>query len=179
MKISKNITLIFVLVIFIGCSKDGKVITERTFAELSGNWEVTSYEYEGNTAYRSITTDENWDTSFYGAGWLLDFNIAFAENPNDFSITGNHNVDHFFTDEDGQEFFYYANLERSETGTYTRNSNTSLTFNEGGEYKQGTIQELDETTLKFSTSEFSSETNSENVLISRIRTEIYILHRIN
>ena len=179
MKILKNITLVFILMIFLSCSKDDKNTVERTFAELSGTWEVTSYEYEGNTTYRSITTDENWNTSFFGAGWLLDFSIVFAESPNDFSVTGNHNVDHYFTDQDGQEFFYYANLERSESGTYTRNSNTSLTFNEQGVYKQGTIQELDETTLKFSTSESSSETNSDNVLISTIRTEIYILNRIN
>jgi hypothetical protein len=179
MKILKKSTLILLLVALIGCSKDDSPTPERSFAELTGIWEVKSYEYEGTTAYRAINTNEAWNTSYHGAGWLLNFEMSISESPNNYSFDGDHNVDHYFTDENGQEYFYFANLIRNESGTYTRNSNTGLTFNENGDYKQVTIQELNETTLKFRTSESSSETNSDNVLVSKTRIETYILERIN
>ena len=84
-----------------------------------------------------------------------------------------------FTNEDGQEFYYVGNLERDELGTFTRNGNTGITFNEDGEIKSGTIQELSDTTLKFNMIESGSETDSDNVLITRTRIETYILNRIN
>ena len=178
MKPFKKITLLFLLTVLVGCSKDDNISKELSFAELSGKWEVTSYFYDGTTAYRAINNNEAWNTSYYGTGWLLNFNISFNKNPNNFSVSGDHNVDHYFTDENGQEFFYYANLIRDENGTYTRNSNTNVTFNENGDYKNVTIHELNETTLKFTSSESSSETNSDNVLVSRTRNETYVLTRI-
>jgi len=179
MKTSKKITLIFLLVALLGCSKDDNSSSERSFAELSGTWKITSYSYEGTTSYRSINSNEAWNTSYYGEGWLLSLIFVFSENPNEYSITGNHNIDHYFTDENGEEFFYYANLVRNETGTYVRNSNTNITFNDDGVYKHSIIQELSDTTLKFNMSYSSSETNSENILITRLRNESYIMERIN
>jgi len=179
MKILKKIILILCVVSLFGCSKDSSTSEEISFAPLAGTWEVTSYSYEGTTTYRAINTNESWSTSYVGDGWSLNFNFVFSEDPNDYTVSGDHNVDHYYTDEDGQEFYYVGNLERNELGTFTRNGNTSITFNENGEFKSGTIQELSETTLKFNMSESSSETNSDNVLVSRVRNETYILTRIN
>ena len=167
------------LVCLVGCSKDSSASEEISFASLPGTWEVTSYSYEGTTVYRSINTNESWNTSYVGDGWSLNFNFVFSEDPNDYIVSGDHNIDHYYTDEDGQEFYHVANLERNELGPFIRNGNTSITFNEDGEFKNGTIQELSETTLKFNMSESSSDTNSDNVLVSRIRNETYILNRIN
>jgi len=179
MKILKTTTLIFLLLASLGCAKDDDSTSERIFAELAGTWEVTSYSYQGTAEYRAVDNNGAWNTSYFGEGWLLNFNISFDESPNNFSVVGDHNVDHYYTDENGQEFFYYANLIRNENGTYTRNSNTNLTFNEDGDYKNVTIHELNDTNLKFSSSESSSETNADNVLVSRTRKETYILNRIN
>lgn len=179
MKILKKTTLALLLITLIGCSKDDKTTEEISFAELKGTWEVTSYSYNGTTTYNAINTNEAWSTSYFGDGWSLNFNFVFSENPNDYAVSGDHNVDHYYTNQDGQEYYYVGNLERDELGTFTRNSNTSITFNEDGEIKSGTIQELSETTLKFNMIESSSETDSDNVLITRTRNETYILKRLN
>lgn len=179
MKILQKITLVFLLAAFISCSKDDDTTSERLFSNLSGTWEVTSYSYDGSTAYRAINTSETWNTTYRGEAWQLNFNFAFSENPNDYTIIGDYNVDHYFTDRNGQEIFYFGNLVKDVLGDYTRNSNTNLTLNDNGEYKQCIIHELSDTTLKFSLSESSSETNSDNVLVSKIRNEIYTLKRIN
>jgi hypothetical protein len=179
MKILKTITLILCLASILGCSKDSSTSEETSFASLPGTWEVTSYSYEGTTAYRAINTNESWNTSYVGDGWSLNFNFVFSEDSNDYIVSGDHNIDHYYIDEDGQEFYYVGNLERNELGTFIRNGTTSITFNEDGEFKSGTIQELSETTLKFNMSESSSETNSDNVLVSKVRIETYILNRIN
>lgn len=179
MKKLKKSTLIFLLISLLGCSKDDSSSAERTFADLSGTWEVTSFSYNGTTTENDIETNESSVTSYYAEGWMLDFRVTFQENPNNYSFNGNYNIDYYYTNENGEEYLFYGNLNKNDNGTYVRNSNTNLTFNEGGDYKHVTIHELNDTTLKYSTHETSSETNSDNILISRTRTETYIFERNN
>jgi len=179
MKNLKKSTLILLLIVLLGCSKDDSSSSERSFSELSGTWEVTSFSYNGTTTNNDIETNESWSTSYYAEAWMLDFRVTFEENPNSYSFNGNYNIDYYFTNVDGQEYYYYANLDKDDNGIYVRNSNTNLTFNENGDYKHITIHELNETTLKYTSHETSSETTSENVLETRTRTETYIFERSN
>ena len=179
MKKLKKSTLIFLLISLLGCSKEDSSSEERTFADLSGTWEVTSFSYNGSTTFNDIETNESWGTSYHAEGWMLDFRVTFQENPNNYSFNGNYNVDFYYTYPDGEEYLFYGNLDKDDNGTYVRNSDTNLTFNEGGVFKHVTIHELNDSTLKYSTHETSSITTSENILETRTRTETYIFERNN
>ena len=163
MKTLLKFTLFFAGIAFLSCSKDD-ANQEKKFAELTGNWEVTSYSYQGNTEFRSINSNETWSTSYVGDGWLMNFNFVFSENPNTYAINGQHRIDHYFTDRNGNEYYYSTELNRDEVGTFTRNNNTSLTFNVNELFKEGFIVDLNDTTLKFNITFSSSETDDDNIL---------------
>ena len=70
MKILKTNTLILLLLTLIGCSKDDGSSSERSFAELTGTWEATSYFYEGTARYNAIDINEqNYEIGKSQVNW--------------------------------------------------------------------------------------------------------------
>ena len=178
MKIFKKTTLILVLTTLIGCSKDSPK-DEITFADLKGTWEVTFYSYDGSIQYNAINNNESWSVSYHGDAWLLNFYLEITEDPNDYSVTGTHKIDYYFTDRDGVEYYYVGDQVKNEFGTYVRNSTSNVSFNIDNDIKHGTILTLDDTTLIINISSSSSETNSDNILETRQRNEYYTYKRID
>jgi len=179
MKTLKKITLICLLATIIGCSKDDSSGEEISFAELKGTWEVTHYNYEGTTTYRSINTNEGWNTSYHGEAWLLNFDMIIGENPNDYNVAGNYKIDFYYTDENGEEFYYVGTQTKDESGTYVRNSNSNVSFHVDDIVKNGNILQLDDSTLEIIISSSSSETTDDNIVETRIRKETYIYKRVD
>lgn len=179
MKTLIKITLAVLLIAFAGCSKDENSSEPIVFSELSGVWEVTSYSYEGTTSYRAINNNDAWDTSYYASAWLLDFDLTFNEDPNDYSVIGTHKLDYYFTNEHGNEYYYEADITKNEIGTYVRNSNHNISFTTGSDVNHGTIVTLNDNTLEINVSMSSSEVNSENILVTKVRDENYIYRRVN
>ncbi len=164
---------------FIGCSKEDSPPEEISFAELKGTWEVTFYSYDGSTQYNSINNNDSWSTSYHGDAWLLDFYLEINENPNEYSVTGTHKIDYYFTDENGVEYYYVGDQTKNEFGTYVRNSNTNISFNINNDIKHGTILTLDDTTLIINISSSSSEITSGNILETKLRNEYYTFNRVD
>lgn len=178
MKILKKITLVFLLATIISCSKDDSSGEEISFAELKGTWEVTSFNYEGTTTYRSINTNEGWNTSYHAEAWLLNFDMIIGENPNDYNVAGDYKIDFYYTDENGDEYYYVGTQTKDESGTYVRNSNSNVSFHVDDIVKNGNILQLDDTTLEIIISSSSSETTDDNIVETRIRKETYIYKRV-
>jgi|GEM_PF-2257131 len=178
MKILKKTTLILLLATLIGCSKDSDK-DEISFADLKGTWEVTFYSYDGSTQYNSINNNDSWSTSYHGDAWLLDFHLEITENPNDYSVTGTHKIDFYFTDENGVEYYYVGDQIKNEFGTYVRNSTSNVSFNINNDIKHGTILTLDDSKLIINISSSSSEINADNILETKKRDEYYTYKRIN
>ena len=179
MKTLIKITLAVLLIASVGCSKDENSSEPVAFSELSGVWEVTSYSYEGTTSYRAINNNDAWNTSYNAQAWLLDFELIFNEDPNDYSVLGTHKIDYYFTNEDGNEYYYEGDITKNEIGTYVRNSNHNISFTNGSDINHGTIVTLNENTLEINVSMSSSEVNSENILVTHIRNETYVYNRVN
>lgn len=174
MKKKQFILLFLAATFFIGCSKDDDSTPANSVVDISGNWGLTAYHFEGT---RRILNDTEVDIiNFNATAWDIDVNTIFTDTPNDYSAIGIYNLDINVIDENGDEFYFANTLEIHDLGTWSR-TNSFLGITVDGVLAQGSISELNETTLKFAVSSSSTETDENNQSVSINRTDVYTYTR--
>ncbi len=176
MKTLIKLPFIIIFILVTSCSKDVDIESNDFTGKLEGTWKVEIYEYEGTTS--SILQNDVWSTSFYGIGWNMDLTMVFAEDPNEYSLTGPYFVDHFLTNRDGVEYLYFGDLEYDQSGIWEREGNQidALINNIN---KRIFISELTDSRLIITINTNVSETEQDATETTTQRKDIYTLERIN
>lgn len=169
-------TLIILLIFNFGCSKDFEIDESDTSGKLAGVWNVEKYEYEGVTT--SIFQNDHDVTRFRGFGWNLNITMSFTESPNNYSLNGSFFVDHFITQDNGQELLYFGDLTTDEAGIWDRTGH-QVTLEIEGNNIRCYISELTKDTMEFSINSHETETEADGTTTTTQLTRVYNLKRIN
>jgi hypothetical protein len=174
MKIRIKIATVLVLLVFFSCSKDDPGEISEIGADLVGTWILNEHHFEGNR--RTIVNDQVDMQTFSATAWEISFSVVFSESPNNYSAVGIYNLDHTYTDENGQVYLFGQTLNTNDSGSWVK-TGTSIRITIDDTIKQATISELSETTLKYVINSTRIETDEIGNVITIYRTDFFTFHR--
>jgi hypothetical protein len=184
-KLGKLCMALFIVTSFVSCNSDDD--NSDTSADLVGTWNITAFDYQGQTATEFL--GESIVASFDGVGENFDSSIVFTENPNEYTSSGSYDVV-LTTNVAGMEDTTTTPIDDFESeGTWSRNGDT-LSFD--GDLLEvestipvigmdeimndATILELTDTTLRLSQN-VSQDITQEGITISITLTSEIVLTR--
>jgi len=146
MKFIKLFFLATFLSTFIACNSDDNSTTPEN--SITGEWTVTEIFYEGNTT-TAVQGQQPVSGTFTGTGFDMDLIIDFAEDPNDFTTSGDYSIN-LETTFAGQTFpSTWVNNEFQGSGSWSKDGNLMVFTSETGEVSEAEIMEETSSILKF------------------------------
>jgi hypothetical protein len=115
-------------------------------AGLKGNWKVTDIKYAGT----STTTIQgmSFPSTFTGTGYDMDLTLAFSEDPNTYTTTGDYSIELTSTFQGQNMTYNWTNQDFLGNGTWTLSGEELTIRSQGVDEQKTTILELTATTLK-------------------------------
>lgn len=176
MKTSIKYILIISISLFLSCSSDddGDSDPDNTSAPLAGAWVPESYMLTGSVVL--ATNEINERTLISGSGSEFGATLAFSENPNNYAFSGNFRLLFITTDPAGEETQEVIDAMLSESGTWEQNGNRINFTTDLGDNLQASVQELSESSLRFTRILNDVETMGDTIITTNLN-ESYIFSR--
>jgi len=176
MKTLIKIPIILLLFLLASCSKDVEIEGNDLSGQLEGTWSVLVYDYEGS--HTSIKEEDVSISEFHGFGWEMNIRMTFNKDPNRYGLNGNYTVNHFYTNEAGEDILYLGPAIMEQDGVWTRNGHKIKLIIDGNN-KQSFISELTDSSMSLRINSNYLVTDPDGTSTTTEISEVYQLIRLN
>lgn len=176
MKTLIKIPVLLFIFLLASCSKDVEIEGNDLSGLLEGAWNVKFYDYAGSNT--TVLNEEISGTEFFGFGWEMNITMTFGKDPNDYTLNGNYTINHFYTNDAGEDLTFLGRAIMNQDGSWSRNGH-KLNIIVDGKHKRGFISELTDSSMIITINSGHTETESDGAVSTTENSEIYTLDRIN